>query len=285
MKGEGIVNSGRFLFGQLKHPVYKILGHLPSGLQIDVGAAACMYSRLMLTESPGSRVVAFEPFPGNWQFAEKAIARHPAIKLRKEAVSDTNGVVKFHVASTVPKGAEGWEHLPGYSSVGHIVTEQGHQENTIEVQCVRLDSLITERVRLCKIDVQGGELAVLLGADILIQNYGVDIFLIEFSGELEILEYLSDRDYVFFDTEYLLFLTRRDAAPRSWQVMRTANLSTGDKAVYAWPLEAPRSLKHYCNWFRRQGRNVGGLQTDLVAVHRRALPDFVAAAASAMSNA
>lgn len=283
---EGVVNSGRFMFEPLEHPIYKVVGHMAPGLNLDVGAAACMYSRLMALLSPQSRIIAFEPFPGNWQFGEKTVAPYPNITLRKEAVSDKDSSVKFFVSQTVTKDIPGWDKMEGYSSAGKIVTEKDPTaKNAIEVPAVRLDSVVDEPVRFCKIDVQGGEHAVLLGAERLIRKHGVDVFYIEFGGELEIIELLADSDYVFFDTHYLIIVNRQEPSSATWHIERPVALSTGAKAFFGWPLEAPRKYSAYCTWLQEENKKIGGVYSDIVAVRRSALPAFLAAAGAALAEA
>ena len=71
------VYSGRFLFDELEHAIYKFVANFEPGLILDVGAAAGYYSAFMVQLSPKSKVLAFEPFPGNWPHFEKRVGDKP----------------------------------------------------------------------------------------------------------------------------------------------------------------------------------------------------------------
>lgn len=59
--------------------VYDILCHLDLGLCVDVGAAAGhMTRRIRRAGGARTRVVAFEPFPGNHEFFYRSTMRHAA---------------------------------------------------------------------------------------------------------------------------------------------------------------------------------------------------------------
>jgi len=53
---------------------------------LDVGAAAGSTTRQMLQNSPQSRVIAFEPFPGNFPHFERTIGGDPRVTFVKAAV-------------------------------------------------------------------------------------------------------------------------------------------------------------------------------------------------------
>jgi FkbM family methyltransferase len=277
------VHSGQLMFAGRKHAVYQLLTHVQPGLFVDVGAAAGVFTKMMLSMNPGSRSISFEPYPGNFSFFERTVGADPRVTLRRAAVSNREGEVSFFVASVVQGAEPGWEDYKGYSSLGFIVGEQPPRTGaTIQVPAVRLDTEIKEHVRFCKIDVQGGETAVLEGADALIRTQGVDMFYIEFGGEDSILDFLQERDYVFFDHLYLLVATRKQPDPADWRIEAPVKLSTGKEAFSGWPRSAPRPTREYCAWLREQSKQIGGVWTDMVCVHRSYLPAFLTAAAQAM---
>lgn len=277
------INSGYILFGNRPHAVYSLLQYLEPGLMLDVGAAAGVYSKIMISKSPDSHVHAFEPFPGNFEHFEKNISKESKVTLNKLAVSDQSGEVNFFVSSTVSGKEPRWENYIGYSSLGYIVSQSSPKVNSsIKVPSVRLDDFVTDHVRFCKIDVQGGEESVLRGAGELIQNHGVDIFYIEFSGEEPILQFLENRGYVFFDNLYLLVAVRNKPDFTHWKEERQVLISTGRDAFNAWPRNAPRSYGDYCSWMREQTKEVGGVWTDMVCVHKSFLPNFFNAVADAL---
>lgn len=277
------VYSGYVLFGNRPHAVYSLLSHIEPGLMLDVGAAAGVFTKIMLSRSPESRVMAFEPFPGNFAYFEKNVGQDPRVALNKAAVSDDMGMVSFFVSSVVRGTEPGWESYAGYSSLGHIVEENSQNvSSSIKVPSVRLDEIISEHVRFCKIDVQGGEARVLRGADEVIRKWGVDVFYVEFGGEESILEYLEGHGYVFFDNAYLLVATRSAPSEEQWIIEKSVALSTGKEAYEAWPRCAPRSFGDYCTWLKEQKKQIGNVQTDMVCVHRSFIPEFLEASSKAI---
>jgi hypothetical protein len=101
--------------------VYDILCHLDLGLCVDVGAAAGhMTRRIRRAGGARTRVVAFEPFPGNHEFFYQSTMRLDKITLIKKAVSDRVGKAEFTVPSVVQGTEPGWEKYAGYSSGGFL---------------------------------------------------------------------------------------------------------------------------------------------------------------------
>lgn len=104
--------------------------------------------------------------------------------------------MKLYVLS----GAEGSQQ----DSLGDQFYWAGNSD-TIDVDAVKLDDLVKERVTLLRIDTQSNEFHVLQGATALIDIYGVDIIYAEFipammkaNGEdpLQFLEWLYYRNYL-----------------------------------------------------------------------------------------
>jgi len=82
--------------------VYDILCHLDLGLCVDVGAAAGhMTRRIRRAGGARTRVVAFEPFPGNHEFFHQSTTGLDNVILIKKAISDRVGKAEFTVPSDV----------------------------------------------------------------------------------------------------------------------------------------------------------------------------------------
>lgn len=253
---------------------YQLLAHTRPSLCLDVGAASGATVQKMKKHAPQSRVLAFEPFPGNIPFFEQATAGIDGVVLMQLAVSNTFGVQDFHVPHVVKQSdaPASWAGMSGYSSVGFLVPDNSviNAGSTIRVDKCRLDDLVAERVGLLKIDVQGTEFDVLDGARRLIDTYGVDTIYSEFNGDQRVLELLADTGYDVFDTAYLVFdqhslvhgmLDRPDVFP----------LSTGVTACSGYlghPI--PRDPFNYSAFFPP-----GGFQTDLFAVRRELTADVL----------
>lgn len=244
---------------------------------LDVGAGAGIMAAKMLQHSPQSRVIAFEPFPGNMKFIKDRLGADDRVQILQKAVSSSSGSARFAKPATVSAGTPGWEELEGYSSIGYLVPENAATD-TIDVDVTTIDEVASERVRFLKIDVQGGELEVLRGAALTIEKHGIDLMLVEYSGQIGVIEFLIERGYRLFDTQYLL-VPRNGAEPDSadWSDLEDVALSTGAKSFYAWPNRIPRQKDQYAE-FLSSYKKIGYVQTDLVAVHASVKRQFRTAA-------
>jgi FkbM family methyltransferase len=253
----------------------KFLRHTKPSLLVDVGAAAGTVSQLMLSLSPASRVIAFEPFPGNFPFIEAVAAQHQQMTLKKAAVGKRTGTANFAVGGTVQGTEPGWERLVGYSSAGYLDRNDALSQarSKIEVHVVRLDDEIKEPVTFLKIDVEGGELDVLRGAEKVIRN-GVAMILCEYSGQAGVLEFLFDHCYCVFDSEYLIVPRREDDEMSGWLIAGKRRLSLGRLAYAAWPKKIPRAQPGYAHFLQAQRRGRVAAQTDLFCIHEGFLEEF-----------
>lgn len=246
---------------------YRWLSALRPGLMLDVGAAAGWMSDKMLESSPQSRVIAFEPFPGNHAFIEPKFADDPRRTLIKKAVSNCGGQAKFFVPSTVSNGLGVWAGMDGYSSGGRIVADT-ESRDALSVETCRLDDVVSEPVRFLKVDVQGHEFEVIDGARKLFDQHGVELALVEFQGDKRVVSFFAERGYALLDAAYLFSRTKaKQLKPADWQVLGSTNLSTGGTVITATPLNASTGPKAYCRWFEEQhSRYQHRVWTDLIAI-------------------
>lgn len=129
-----------------------------------------------------------------------------------------------------------------------------------------------------KVDVQGGELNVLLGGQALIRKYGIDMMYLEFSGDHRILDFLQSNKYILFDTDYLIIPN----VGFSWERLeshgiffanhRVIDLSTGKKAYLA---NLAACEPKYVDLFSLVRKNFAYIQTDLVCVHEDYIRGFI----------
>lgn len=290
MRATNPVVCGRHLFDEDDLGTYHALKRLEPGLMLDVGAAAGFQARTMLKHSPGSHILAFEPFRGNWEHFEKVIdgtaeafkpkgthsvADH--VTLVKKAVTDHSNGVKFHISSTIPAGTGGfWGKLPGYSSVGRILgthPRDTDEMEVIEVASTTIDDELGDRTAVfAKIDVQGGESAVIRGAARALREGRIKVLLLEYRGQQDILDALSD--YAVYDTPYLIFPKDGDDDPdfSGWEIGAEKILSTGRKVFNAWPDAYPAD--DYAGFFTEQRKRWLNLETDLLFVHPSVAESF-----------
>jgi FkbM family methyltransferase len=126
----------------------------PDANCIDVGAHEGAVLADMVRLAPRGRHIAYEPLP---HLADRLTGRFPDAEVRRAALSDMNGEASFVHVVTRP-GWSGFRERP-------YPAEERTQRITVEVQ--RLDdSLPPDYVpTFIKVDVEGAELAVLLGAE------------------------------------------------------------------------------------------------------------------------
>lgn len=282
MRSSNPVACGRHLFADEELGTYSALKRLSPGLMLDVGAAAGFQARTMLKHSQGSHVLAFEPFAGNWHHFEKVIngtaeafpnGAHSVeehVTLVKKAVTDHCRGVEFHVSHTVAADVGGfWGKLPGYSSVGRILgthPSDSDEMETIRIESTTLDKELGDREAVfAKIDVQGGESAVIRGAKNAIAEGRIKVLLLEYRGQQDILDALSE--YVVYDTPYTIFPKDGDTNPdvTGWEIGSSKTLSTGRKVFNAWPKQRPG--QDYAGFFTEQRKRWLNLETDLLFVH------------------
>jgi FkbM family methyltransferase len=242
---------------------------------IDVGAASGYYTKIMLERSPGSLVLAIEPFPGNIPHFVKDVGSNPRVVLVQAAAAEARGWSKFFVASTLGKVEGFWAGHEGYSSLGQLVPNNDTRP-TIDVLTLRIDDLIDEPVRFMKIDVQGSELRVLNGASRLFANHRIDFMYVEHMGEADVLHHILSLGYYVLDSTYII-VPKANADLSAWDIVSEGALSTGTPVFTAWPRKLPTEAADYPDFFRDNTRDAGSIWTDLVCVHESAIDQFHAA--------
>jgi len=140
------------------------LEDLPVRTVIDVGANVGQFSLLMTELNPEATIRAFEPLPAGADVFERLFAERPRVRLDRVAIGDEDGTATLRVS-----------RRPDNSSLLRMAPAQlrfapGTEiASTLEVPVRRLDGLIDLetiiRPTLLKLDVQGGELAALRGAE------------------------------------------------------------------------------------------------------------------------
>jgi len=131
---------------------------------IDVGANVGQFSLLMTELNPEAAIHAFEPLPASALVFERLFADRPRVHLDRLAIGDEDGTATLRVSrrpdnsSLLPTAPAQLRFAPGTETA-----------TTLEVEVRRLDGLIDPetivRPALLKLDVQGGELAALRGAE------------------------------------------------------------------------------------------------------------------------
>jgi len=178
----------------------KFFAGVPDVLMVEVGAydgsEALKYGSL----SHVKKLISYEATPSKIpEIRRKISGLGDKVIIRNAAVTNFSGEITFYI----PNGAGGSEQ----DSTGNQKFWSGNT-HAITVPAVRLDEEIKERIHFLKSDTQGGEFHVLLGAEKIIDNYGIDVLHLEFSPNLavangenleEMMEWLQSKGYVCFD--------------------------------------------------------------------------------------
>jgi len=135
---------------------------------LDIGAQIGLMTKLFsdLTGSEG-KVYAFEPTPFTYSILQKTIALNSIDKTAvavQAAVSDKKGKATFNVSNVDIDAANSFSNL-----------KRDHSVSSIEVDVTSVDSFVKERslskVNFIKIDAEGAEYFVLLGAAETLQKH------------------------------------------------------------------------------------------------------------------
>ncbi len=243
-----------------------------------------------------TRVVAFEPFPGNHEFFHQSTIGLDNVTLIKKAVSDRVGVAEFTVPSVVQGTEPRWEKYTGYSSVGFLSSEvdDAHpsipsaeearrpppqQRLIVETTSIDTEFSVGEPIDFMKIDVQGGETRVLLGADGMLRTRRINLLYIEWSGDPGVVRALGHHGYRIYDSTYMAIPRILDVKPferMGFEFIYETKLSTGKVAYHLRLTSKELSPSDAIEMVRKS--SLGYIQTDLIAVSENSLGRFLEAA-------
>ncbi len=126
------------------------------------------------------KVVAFEPNPNNVEWLKKNVDINPDIKdriiVRSDALSNKIEKIKFNISKTTNDATSSGGYI---ASLTPPLPDSSYENfSTITIDAISIDELLSEngsaeklpKPDLLKIDVEGAELNVLLGAKATIEN-------------------------------------------------------------------------------------------------------------------
>ncbi|MDP9316966.1 MAG: FkbM family methyltransferase [Chloroflexota bacterium] len=179
LRGLGVLNYQNDRISGEAWFIDHIVGQKPNLLVLDVGANEGGYANRIRQRSPSAVIHAFEPHPRTYKQLAEAAAHH-GYTSHNVGLGEEHGEMElFDYAGE----GDGSQHASLYKDV----IEQIHQgtATATQVHIVTVDAFLDQRniqhVDLLKIDTEGHELKVLVGAKRAIAEGRIDCLHIEFN--------------------------------------------------------------------------------------------------------
>jgi FkbM family methyltransferase len=184
-----------------RYNYFEQFSHVKDAVVVEIGAWDGE-NTLTIGSMPNVKTVyTFEATPNKMDgIRQKMAPVANKVKLINAAVTNYTGSATLYV----PPTAQGMQ-----DSIGPQKYHLG-DVNTIQVPAVRLDDVVKEHVDYIVTDTQGNEFHVLLGAEKLIDEYGVDAIRFEWIPKMaannnenlgDMLHYLHDKGYMCMDSK------------------------------------------------------------------------------------
>lgn len=146
-----------------------------SPIIFDVGANKGDTAADYLSLFPGASVHCFEPFPDTLDLLGQRFAGNKHITIVPKAVSTEIGTTAFFVNHSSATNSL----LPQAAEDSRFYLEETKPKGEITVETINLDSYCdsngVERVHVLKLDIQGGELMAIGGAERMLSEQRVDV--------------------------------------------------------------------------------------------------------------
>lgn len=164
----------------------------------DVGAYDGQVSIEYNNIFPNSKIYAFEPFPESFSLLKKAVAPHYNISINNVALSSSTGKQTFFI-----NGSHATNSLFATDKESKNFWKKELLETTKEIQVntITLDQFCEENnishIDILKLDVQGGEYNVLVGATNLLKKKNIKLVFMEiiivptYKGQKGLHDYLN----------------------------------------------------------------------------------------------
>lgn len=181
----------------------------PKPVIFDIGANAGQTATHFRSLFPDAIIHCFEPFPESFDLLSSSLAGDKLVELHQMALSDKSGSSKLNVNRfKATNSLLSSDRRASYYWGDNVLDT----DDEIEVATQTVDNFCRERdiehIDILKLDVQGAEYAVLLGAREMLTSQSIDIVYMEmitaptYVGQRKIHEYLAlfeSHDYELFD--------------------------------------------------------------------------------------
>jgi len=159
----------------------------------NVGQTTLKYKKLF----PQAKIYAFEPFPESFRKLKENYEFDPLVKSEDAALSDKEGFEFLQVNNSVCTNSLLKTEAPASISF-HDVDNQIETKSEIKIRTATLDNYCAANkignIDILKMDVQGGELKILIGAENLLKNENISVIF----SEVEFTRIYKDQP-LFFD--------------------------------------------------------------------------------------
>lgn len=204
----------------------------------DLGANVGVYT-LLASGICKAKSIALEPIPSTFKLLSRNIELNNLqykVTLINAAAGDEPGTLLFS---------------SGQDTTNHVIRHNEVEANTIEVDVIKVDSLVHYSPVLIKIDVEGFESRVLIGAENILKNIALKVIIIELSNTVE---------YGFNDNYTHHILTSNGFAPYSYDPF-TRKLSpiselASDNIIYCRDINFAASRVKNADYIKIMGENI-----------------------------
>jgi len=181
----------------------------PNPVIFDVGAHVGETAKRYRLIFPDATIYCFEPFPPSFARLFHSLSEDKRVEIHQVALSETSGTGRLTInksdatnslLSTDQRAVQYWG--PG------LLDTQDVMEVAIQTVDAFCHQRRIDRINILKLDVQGSEYSVLLGAQKMLSNHAIDIVYMEmitaptYIGQRNLHEYLAlfeSHNYVPFD--------------------------------------------------------------------------------------